>query len=66
MVTLNGGLSARINRTEYYKVLADLLGGEYFVNVDNFAERDFSTSPYKTQNDLNYYLINGSAEVLIR
>jgi hypothetical protein len=64
VVTLNGGLSARINRTEYYKVLADLLGGEYFVNVDNFAERDFSTSPYKTQNDLNYYLINGSAEVL--
>ena len=63
-VTLNGGLTARINRTEYYKVVADLLGGEYFVDVDNFAERDFATSPYKTQNDLNYYMINGAAQVL--
>ena len=63
-VTLNGGLTARINRTEYYKVVGDLLGGEYFVDVDNFAERDFATSPYKTQNDLNYYMINGAAKVL--
>ena len=64
VITLNGGVTARINRTEYYKIVADLLGGEYFVDVDNFAERDFATSPYKTQNDLNYYLINGAAQVL--
>ena len=63
-LTLNGGLNARVNRTEYYKTIADLLGGTYFVDVDNFAERDFATSPYKTQNDLNYYLINGAAQVL--
>ena len=63
-VTLTGGVNGRINRTEYYKVIADLLGGQYFVNVDNFAERDFATSPYKTQNDLNYYLINGGAQTL--
>ena len=63
-VTLNGGLNARVNRTEYFKVVADLLGGQYFVDVDNFAERDFATSPYKTQNDLNYYLINGAAQML--
>ena len=63
-VTLNGGFNARVNKTEYYKVIADLLGGGYFVDVDNFAERDFATSPYKTQNDLNYYLINGAAQIL--
>ena len=63
-VTLNGGLNARVNRTEYYKTVADLLGGEYFVDVDNFAERDFAASPYKTQNDLNYYLINRAAREL--
>ena len=63
-LTLNGGLNARVNRTEYYKTIADLLGGTYFVDVDNFAERDFATSPYKTQNDLNYYLINGAAREL--
>ncbi len=58
-VTVNGGLNARINRTEYYKKLADLLGGQYFLNTDNFAERDFAATPYKVQNDLDYYLANG-------
>ncbi|MBP3203189.1 MAG: carboxypeptidase regulatory-like domain-containing protein [Bacteroidales bacterium] len=61
-LTLNGGLNARINRTEYYKVLADLLGAEYFVDVDNFAEREFASAPYKLQNDLEYYMINGEAQ----
>ena len=63
-LTLNGGLSARINRTEYYKVIADLLGGEYFIDVDNFAEREFASSQYKLQNDLEYYILNGEARKL--
>ena len=61
-ITLTGGVSARINRTEYYKTVADLLGGKYFVNVDNFAERDFAATPYKLQNDLDYYMAHGSAQ----
>ena len=61
-LTLTGGLDARINRTEYYKILADLLGGEYFLNVDSFAERDFGSSEARIQNDLEYYLSHGSAE----
>ena len=63
-LTLNGGLNARINRTEYYKVIADLLGGDYFLDVDNFAERDFASQPSRVQNNLDYYLENGSAQVL--
>ena len=63
-VTVNGGLNARINRTEYYKSVADLLGGKYFVNIDNFAERDFAALPYKLQNDLDYYMKNGKAQTL--
>jgi len=63
-VFLNGGLNARINRTEYFQVVDDLLGGEYFMDIDNFAERDFAASQYKLQNDLDYYLANGSAQVL--
>ena len=35
-----GGLDLRRNRTEYYTSIKDLLGGDYWVNVDNFAERD--------------------------
>ena len=63
-MTVNGGLTARINRTEYYKQVADLLGGDYFVDIDNFAERDFAASPWKLQNDLDYYLKHGFANVL--
>ncbi len=65
-VTLTGGLDARVNRTEYYKVISDLLGGWYFVDVDNFAERDFAASQYRTQNDLDYYLQNGKARLLAK
>ena len=61
-IVINGGLDARVNRTEYYKIIDDLLGGEYFVDVDNFADRDFSTTPYKVQNDLEYWLMNDNQE----
>ena len=63
-VIVTGGLSARINNTEYYKIVADLLGGEYFMDIDNFAERDFAATPYKLQNDLDYYMANGKAQTL--
>ncbi|MBO4340551.1 MAG: carboxypeptidase regulatory-like domain-containing protein [Bacteroidales bacterium] len=64
-VDIAGGLSARINNTEYYKVVADLLGGKYFIDIDNFAEREFASTPYKLQNDLDYYLANGTAKTLV-
>ncbi|MBR1705195.1 MAG: TonB-dependent receptor [Bacteroidales bacterium] len=63
-LTVTGGLDAKVNRTEYYKIIADLLGGQYYVNLDNFADRDYAATPAKTQNDLDYYLANGSAQVL--
>jgi len=63
-LTLNGGLNARINRTEYFKTIADMLGGNYFLNIDNFAERDFAATPYKLQNDLDYYRLYGEAQTL--
>ena len=63
-VLVTGGLNARINRTEYYKIVADLLGGQYFVDIDNFAERDFAATPYKLQNDLDYYMLHGEAQTL--
>ena len=59
-----GGLDAKINRTEYYKILGDLLGGDYYLNVDSFAERDFASSEAKVQNDLDYFLAHGKAQVL--
>lgn len=63
-LTVNGGLSYKWNRTEYYKILDDLLGGDYYVNIDQFAERDFAAYPTMIQNDLDYYLRNGAAQTL--
>ena len=62
----DGGLSARINRTENYKIIADLLGGDYFVDLDNFAERDFASNRARVQNDLDYYVMAGEARVLYK
>ena len=63
-LTFNGGLSYKWNCTEYYKILDDLLGGDYYVNIDQFAERDYAASATMIQNDLDYFLANGSAQTL--
>ena len=60
--TLRGGASYKWNRTENYKIMADLLGGDYFLNVDQFAERDYAASPELIQNDLEYYRAHGEAQ----
>ena len=59
---LRGGVSARINRTEYYDEVKDLLGADYWLDVDKFALRDNGYSdPSIYQNDLLYYLEHGDA-----
>ena len=63
-LTLTGGMTLRWNRTEYYKQIDDLLGGDYYVNIDSFAERDFASNPAMVQNDLDYYLKHGAAQIL--
>ena len=63
-LTVSGGMTLRWNRTEYYKLLDDLLGGDYYVNIDSFAERDYASNAAMIQNDLDYYLQHGAAQVL--
>ena len=53
-----GGLDFRRNRTEYYTSIKDLLGGDYWVNVDNFAERDIHASEERSKS-LNDISSNG-------
>lgn len=55
-MVINGGVALRYNITNYYKKIADLLGGQYFLNVDSFAERDYAVNEAKIQNDLDYYV----------
>ncbi len=57
-VKVNGGTDLKYNSTQNYKKMNDLLGGEYFLNIDSFAERDFATNEFKIQNDLDYYIDN--------
>ena len=61
-LVVKGGVNLRANRTENYKKMNDLLGGQYFLNIDSFAERDFAANEALLQNDLNYYLAHGTAE----
>ena len=60
---LNIGLDARYNRTEYYKKMKDLLGGDYWLDVDKYAERDF-VGERVMQNNLDYYEANGHAPIV--
>ena len=53
LVTLQGGLSGNYTRSSYYKTLKDLLGGRYWTDIDQYAERDFPENPDLAQNDLN-------------
>ena len=52
---LNGGVVLRCNRTEYYSEVQDLLGGNYWADIDKFAERDFGSDEIAYQNNLDYY-----------
>ncbi|MBL7904676.1 MAG: TonB-dependent receptor [Bacteroidales bacterium] len=49
----DGGLEYNANTGTFYKTLHDLLGSEYWIDVDQFAERDFSGNDTLLQNDLN-------------
>ena len=58
-----GGLKARVNRTEYFSTVKDLLGGDYWLDIDKFAERDMGSDVIAYQNDVDYYYANGHARV---
>ena len=61
--TLAGGLTFRRNRTSYYSEIVDLLGGDYWIDVDKFAERDLSQlDPLAAQNNMAYYNKYGHAQ----
>lgn len=52
-MTLQGGVSFNYTDGHYFKTIRDLLGGEFWRDIDNFAERDFPENPVMLQNDLN-------------
>ncbi|NLE33567.1 MAG: TonB-dependent receptor [Bacteroidales bacterium] len=52
-LNLTGGLLVDIYRGHNFNVISDLLGGDYWLDVDQFAERDYPNDPEAYQNDLN-------------
>ncbi len=50
---LNGGIDASIYKGKNYKRMDDLLGGQYWLDIDQFVERDYFDNPNLAQNDLD-------------
>ncbi len=53
-MTLQGGINGSYTRASYYKTIKDLLGGEFWVDVDPFSDREITIAPEKLQNDLDH------------
>ena len=52
-LSMQTGANANYTVASYYKTIKDLLGGRYWLDVDNFSERDFPDNPDLAQNDLD-------------
>ncbi|MGN0033617.1 MAG: hypothetical protein ACI358_07585 [Candidatus Limimorpha sp.] len=37
-IHFNGGLKIGVSKTHYYKLVADLLGGDYYLDIDKYAD----------------------------
>ncbi len=49
----SAGLYGVFQKTQMYKQLSDLLGGDYFVNFNQFAAQQYVGNPNYNQNNLN-------------
>lgn len=50
---LTAGIQAKKSKAMHYKTMEDLMGGSQWIDIDQFAERDFPSNPDIIQNDLN-------------
>lgn len=53
IMTLQAGVGTNYTVSSYYKTVKDLLGGSYWLDIDQFAERDFPSNTTLLQNNLN-------------
>lgn len=52
--SLQGGVSLNYSKASYYKTIRDLLGGEFWVDIDPFSDRDITIAPGNLVNNYNY------------
>ena len=50
--TLQGGVSFNYYDSHFYRTIKDLLGGQYWLDVDNYSVRDFAGDTDKLQNNM--------------
>lgn len=53
LLKVNAGIDASIYKGRNYKEIDDLLGGEFWLDVDQFMERDFGFGSSVSQSDLD-------------
>lgn len=53
VMSLQAGISFRYSRASYYKTVKDLLGARYWLDIDQYSERDYPNDYDMLQNDLN-------------
>lgn len=51
-INLNGGLNYQFYKGKNYKILDDLLGGDWWLDINRFAAQDFPNEPNKPQSDI--------------
>ena len=47
------GFNYQWQKNHYYQQLEDLLGGDFYIDLNQFAQQDFQNDPNAIQNDLN-------------
>lgn len=52
-MTLQAGVSFNYTKSSNYKTVRDLLGGEFWLDIDPFSNREASVRPGNLQNDLD-------------
>ena len=52
-IHFNGGVKIGMSKTHYYKLVADLLGGDYYLDIDKYAEGEAFEITDVQQVDLN-------------
>lgn len=53
-ITVTAGVNYQMQVSRYYKVVEDLLGADFYVDLNQFAQRTFPDSASAAQNDLNH------------
>ena len=53
VMTLQAGVGVNYSEASYYKTVKDLLGGDYWLDIDQYSERDYPDNPTILQNDMN-------------